>query len=131
MLVEYSILVFSPFHDPIRNLAEIKPLDIVCKTPSRAWHLAAPAIVSRLLVENLQMRRVDGILHRLEPVAVELWLNKDFSCPVPARPNIVLWHHRQRRRAHVGPIQPDEFLYRVSPLSHGEPKFALRRLRRR
>ena len=76
------------------------------------------------------MRRVDGIFHRLQPIAVEL---RQGAQPVPsigARPDIVLGHFRRRQRSHIGPIKAGEFFYRIGLVLDRKAKFAFRRFRR-
>src|SRR4030095_4685037 len=60
----------------------------------------------QLLMKHMQMRRIDGVFHRLQPVAVEL---RQRAQPVPAvgaRPDIILWNRRRRVAAAGSPGKP-------------------------
>jgi hypothetical protein len=54
-------------------------------------------------MQDLEVRGIDGIFHRLKPVTIELRMDDDRPVAVAAKQRIVRRHHRRWRRAHVGP----------------------------
>src|SRR5215208_5730353 len=82
-------------------------------------------------MENLQMRRVHGILHGLEPVGIELGLDKDLTAAIVSEPNIKVCDQRRRLWTEIGPIEADEFLHWVGFLFHREVEVASAWFRRR
>ena len=105
MLVDHTVFVRPAFHESIRDLVKVEFLNVI-RESARAV-LNRPATIGGVLMENLQMRRVHGILHRLKPIAVELRLNEDFPVTILTKPNIEVWDQRQRLWAQVGPVKTD------------------------
>jgi hypothetical protein len=128
MLIDHPILVSATFHDPIRNLVEIESRHIIREPPGGVGN--RPASAGGVLMQDLQVSRIDGIFHRLKPIAVELRLNEYFSVAVLPHPNIVFRNQRRRLGAHIGPVQACQALYRIGFLLYGQAKFAASGLRR-
>src|SRR4029450_7418314 len=99
MLVDYAVFVRPAFHESIRDLVKVEFLNVIRESGRAVFN--RPAAIGRILMENLQMRRVHGILHRLKPIAVELRLNEDFSVTILSEPNIEVGDQRQRLGARV------------------------------
>jgi hypothetical protein len=55
-------------------------------------------------MQNLEMGRIDGVLHRLKPIRIEKRINDYFSCSIVSSPNVIWRYQRSRLRAHVGPV---------------------------
>src|SRR5437867_1494995 len=76
------------------------------------------------------MRRVHRILHRLEPITIELRLNEDLSMSVFSEPDIDIRDQRCWLRSHICPVKPNQLLHWIRFLLHGQVKFALGGFRR-
>src|SRR5919108_1054647 len=76
------------------------------------------------------MRRVHGIFHRLQPVAVELRQNAQPMPTVSARPDVILGYRRRGLRPEISPVKPGELLHRIGSMFDGKRKFAVPRFRR-
>src|SRR4051812_2925192 len=76
------------------------------------------------------MGRVHRVFHWLNPVAIELRLNKNFSLAVLAIPDIEIRYDGRRLRAEISPVQSYEFLNWIRPLLDGQMKLTIAWFRR-
>src|SRR4030095_2671049 len=89
------------------------------------------SVGDQLLMKHMQMRRIDGVFHRLQPVAVELWQRAPPVPAVGARPDIIFWYRRRGLRPKIRPVKPRQLLDRISFVLYSPAKIAPRRLCRR
>src|SRR4029077_20939339 len=128
MLFYLAISEIAPLDDAVSELFHFI-LDQVVDGPARRTR-DFESVGDQLLMKHMQMRRIDGVFHRLQPVAVELRHRPQPVPAVGARPDIVLWNRRRRLRSEVSPVKPRQLLDRISFVPHSPAKIALRRLRR-
>src|SRR5258706_16284566 len=76
------------------------------------------------------MSRVHRVFHRLEPITVELRLDENFPMAVFSEPDVEIGNQRRRQRPEVGPVEPNQFLHRISLLLHRQVELAFTGLRR-
>src|SRR5688500_1169131 len=129
MLFYFAVLEHTPLDQPVLKLFNVEFSQVIDGAARRA--LDFESIGDQFLMENMQMSRVDGIFHRLQPIAVEL---RQSAQPVPAvgaRPDIVLGYFRRGQRPHVGPVKAGKFSHRIGLLFDSETKFTVSRLRGR
>src|SRR5262249_14245679 len=88
------------------------------------------AAAVKFLMQYLQMRGVDGILHRLEPIAVEARMDDDFAMPVAAKERIVVRQNRGGQRPEVRPDEVQMLLDGIRRLLHSLMEIAAGGLRR-
>src|SRR5262245_11198083 len=93
VLVQHTVFVGSPLHKPVRDLVKFKFFNVVGQ-PSGGV-LDRPTAIGGVLMENLQMRRIHGILYRLKPIAVELRLYENFSMSILSNPHVEIRYQRQ------------------------------------
>src|SRR5919108_5106295 len=86
--------------------------------------------MAALSVEPKQMRRIDGVLHRLKPIAIDERVDDDPAFAILPRKHVPAWQQRLRFRSHVGVQKPGQFLYRISLVSRSLFEGASLRLRR-
>src|SRR5687768_2020491 len=103
MLLDLAILKNPPFDETVNKLLDLELFQIVDGSPRRA--LDFESVGNQLLMENMQMRGVDGIFHRLQPVAVELWQRAQPMPAIRARPHVVFGNDRHRLRSEISPIK--------------------------
>src|SRR5438309_932468 len=77
------------------------------------------------------MSRVHGVLHRLQPIAVEHGLDVDAVVAVLAHPEVELRERGNRLRAQVGPVKIEEAMNRVRLLADRETEHTVCWLGRR
>src|SRR4029077_636088 len=77
-------------------------------------------------MENLQVRGIDGVLHRLKPVAVDDRIDRDSSPAVLSRPDVEFRNERGGRGSHVCPVKSEVSFDRVGLLLDREMKFTSR-----
>src|SRR5262249_2018897 len=88
------------------------------------------SVRDQLLMEDVQMCRVDRVFHGLKPVAVQL---RQRAQPVPAVgacPDIIFWYRRRGLRPEISPVKPRKLLHRISPMLDGQSELAVGRFRR-
>src|SRR5579884_3089981 len=116
VLVGGAVDVGAALDDADGRDVEVEVLHVVGEAAGGARRLAAAADV--LLVQDLEVRRIDGVLHRLEPIAGELRVHGDLAAAAARDEGVVVGDHGRRQRAEVGPVHADELLYRVGGLLH-------------
>src|SRR6185436_4293306 len=120
MLFDLTVSETAPLDDAVVELLHFILDQVVDSTASGVFDFET--IGHELLMEDMQVRRVDGIFHRLQPIAVEL---RQSAQPMPAvgsRPDVVLRDKRRRLRSQIGPIQTCQFLHWISFLLHRKAK---------
>src|SRR5678816_914325 len=128
MLFDLTVSETAPLNDAVVELLHFILDEVVDGTASRVFDFET--IGYQLLMEDMQVRRVDGIFHRLQPIAVELWQSAQPMPAVGSCPNVVLRNNGRRLRPQIGPIQTRQFLHWISFLLHREAKVTSGGLRR-
>src|SRR5712692_6386220 len=128
MLIDNAVFVAPFFHDSERKFVELLLFNVVDEAARCADRLSRSH--SRVLMQNLEMGRIHGVLHRLKPIRVEKRIDDYLSSPILSDPDVVLGYERSRFRAHVGPVEANKLLDRISLVLHRQIEPALPRLRR-
>src|SRR5512144_30441 len=116
MFFDFAVSEIAPLEDAVFELFHFILDKIVYGTASRAFNFEA--IGYQFLMEDMQVRRVDRIFHRLQPIAVELRQSAKPMPPVGSRPNIVFRNNRCWLWSEIGPVQSRQFLHWISLLLH-------------
>src|SRR4029077_5939861 len=124
MLFNLAISEIAPLDYAVGELFHFI-LDQVVHGPARRTR-DLESVGDQLLMKHMQMRRIDGIFHRLQPVAVELWHRAQPVPAVGARPDIIFWYRRRGLRPKIGPVKPRELLHWIGWMLDRERELALR-----
>src|SRR4029077_6189324 len=128
MLFYLAISEIAPLDDAVSELFHFI-LDQVVDGPARRTR-DLESVGDQLLMKHMQMRRIDGVFHRLQPVAVQL---RHRAQPVPAVgacPDIIFWYRWYGFRPKIGPVKSCELLHRIGCMLDRERELTPRRFRR-
>ena len=90
MFVNVAILGDPLLHDPDRQLLEVEVLDLIGETAGGVGDRRCyPPPISSVSVQHAGMRGVDGILHWLQPVAVQDGLDVNTVSAILPHPQVV------------------------------------------
>ena len=111
----------APFFDAVFEANEFMLLGVFFYTRRE---------MRRVAVQPIEMRRVDGVFHRLQPVALDDRFLDDPTFAMLPHQNIPARQERHRRRTQIRVNQPAEVLDRISNMFDAVFERAVRRLRR-